>query len=115
MKALKNEKGFIKPLLIILVLAFFAYAGFQFAMPYYRHAAMKSEAKEVARISLGREDKLRSMIMAAIDEYKIPINQDSIWISKTASGMHVRMQWSEEVDILGFYQKRLYFDIDVIE
>ncbi len=115
MRTLTNEKGFIKPLITILILIFLVYAGFQFAIPYYKYSAFKSEVKELTRISLGREDKLRSMLHNAIDEYNVPVRLDDVYVHKLGKTVQVRISWDDEVDILGIYQKTLFFDIEVTE
>lgn len=116
MTYIDDNQGFAKPLIIIIVLVFCAYAGFQFAVPYYKHSVLKSDAKEMARVSLGREDKLRDMLYERINELKIPAKHDDIHVQAlTNNSMSVRISWTDEVDILGMYHKQLFFNIDIRE
>lgn len=115
MKALNNEKGYIKVLFVLLLLFFAGYVGVQFGMPYYRYSAFKSDAKEYARIALGDVKKTEEYLMERATELKIPITKEQILVTKTENTMIVKADWSETVDILGFYQKSLDFNIDLEE
>lgn len=111
-----REEGSVKAILVILILIFACYAGFQFAMPYYRHSALKSDAVDLARVSLGQADKLRASIIERAGELNVPVRQDKILVERAGPNtMHVSMSWSEEVNILGVYQKTLDFSIDITE
>jgi len=115
MKMLRNEKGFIKVLFVILLLIFLGYAGFQFGMPYFRYSAFKSDVKELTRISLGQVERTKTQVLEKAQEFKIPISEKDIKVTKTEATVIVRTNWSETVDILGLYQKRLDFDINIEE
>jgi hypothetical protein len=115
MNTLRNEKGFIKVVFVILLLIFLGYAGIQFGMPYYRYSALKSDVKELARISLGQVEKTKEQVFERAQELKIPVSEEDIKVTKTDSTVIVKTNWSETVDILGFYQKRLDFDIRIEE
>jgi hypothetical protein len=115
MKHIRNNDGFVKPLIIIIILVLLVYSGFQFGVPYYKHSTLKSDAKEMARISLGREDKLQTMLFKRIDELGVPVNRNDVYVKNLGNTMHVKISWTDEVDILGFYQKQLFFNIDIRE
>ncbi|MDQ7787700.1 MAG: hypothetical protein RDU01_08825 [Thermodesulfovibrionales bacterium] len=115
MRTLRNEQGFIKVLFVIVLLIFLGYAGVQFGMPYYRYSAFKSDVKELARVSLGQVDKTKEQVVERAQELKIPVSQEDIKVSKTENTVIVTTAWSETVDILGFYQKRLNFNIRIEE
>jgi|WetSurSiteA1Bulk_404760.scaffolds.fasta_scaffold107142_2 hypothetical protein len=115
MKVVRNEKGFIKVIFVVGLLIFLVYAGFQFGIPYYKYSAFKSDAKEIARISLGQPDKTKAQIFEKAQEIKIPITEEDIIVERTAKSIKVQTEWSETVDIMGFYQKRLDFTIDIEE
>lgn len=115
MKALNNEKGFVKVLFVILLLIFLGYAGFQFGIPYYRYSAFKADTKELARVSLGQVDKTKEQVFERAQELNIPLSAEDISVTKTEKTVIVTTAWSETVDILGLYQKRLDFDIRIEE
>lgn len=112
---ISNEVGYIKFLLSIALLIFIVYAGLQFGMPYYRHSAFKTDAKELARISIGEPDKTRAQIFERAQELKLPLEEKDIVVTKSTRGTRVKASWSETVDILGIYQKTFDFTVDVEE
>lgn len=114
-KILNSENGFIKFIFVTGLLAFIVYAGIKFGMPFYRYSAFKSDAKELARISTGNIEKTQAQIFERAMELKIPLKEEDIVVTKTESRVIVRTSWSETVDIVGFYQKKLDFSIIIEE
>ncbi|MDP3260006.1 MAG: hypothetical protein Q8M34_05400 [Thermodesulfovibrionales bacterium] len=113
---LNNEKGFFKFVFVIGLIAFLMYAGFQLGMPFYRYTSFKTDAKEIARVSVsGDIERTRAQIFERAQELNIPIKEKDIEAMKTTRGMRVKTAWSEEVDILGIYQKTFDFKLDVEE
>jgi hypothetical protein len=115
MKSLRNEKGYIKFLLIVMLLALSVYAGIQFGMPYYRYSVFKSDAKEITRISLGDVKKTKTLLFERAQELKLPIEEDNLSVTVKEKSMHVSTSWSETVDLLGVYQKDLNFAVNIEE
>jgi hypothetical protein len=107
-----NERGFIKFIFVILILASIAYVGLKFGIPYYKYSAFKSDTKELARISIGNTEKTRSQIYERAQELKIPLEESDIEVTKTVNGVRVQASWSETVDLLGLYQKKINFAVD---
>jgi hypothetical protein len=50
-----------------------------------------------------------------VQELKIPIQENQIVVTKTETMVRVQTSWSETVDLLGLYQKKLNFRIDLEE
>jgi hypothetical protein len=115
MKALNNEKGFIKVALTLTILALLVYAGIEFGRPYYKYSALKSDAKEIARITIGEVERAKEQVLERAQELKIPLTEDKITVTKTEKTVRIRTSWSETVDFLGLYQKTFHFKIDVEE
>jgi hypothetical protein len=115
MKELRNEKGFVKFVFVVLLLALSIYVGYQFGMPYYRYSAFKTDVKELARISVGEAEKTKAQIVERAKELNIPIEEKEIMVSKTEKTVRVKTSWTETVDILGYYQKQLHFTVNVEE
>lgn len=115
MKHFRNRDGFVKPLLTLVILALAAYAGLQFAMPYYKYSAFKSEVVEITRVGLGNVEKVRAEVYQAAEERKIPVQEDDIIVTRKLHTMSVKTSWSTTVDLFGFYQKTLNFTVDVEE
>lgn len=114
-RVINNEKGFIKFLFILGIFVFLIYTGIKFGMPFYRYSALKSDAKAIARISLGDTKKTKTDILERVQELKIPIQENQIVVTKTETMVRVQTSWSETVDLLGLYQKKLNFRIDLEE
>ena len=113
---INNEEGFIKFVLIIGLIAFLMYAGLQFGMPFYRHSSLRADVEQVARMSVaGDVERTKAQVFELAQESNIPIKENDIEVMKTTRGMRVKTAWSEEVDILGIYQKTFDFTIDVEE
>jgi hypothetical protein len=115
MKEFNNERGFVKFFLTMLILAFAVYAGYKFGMPYYKYSAFKSEARALARISVGDIDRTRALIFEKAEELGLPLTEKDIEVRRLDKTILVQTSWSERVDLLGFYQKDLYFTIDLEE
>lgn len=109
---LNNENGFFKFLFVTGVLVFIFIVGIKFGIPYYKYSAFKSEVKELARISVGDIKKTQTQIFEKAKELNLPIEEKDIEVTKKDSTVHVRTSWSEMVEILGLYQKKLYFVVD---
>lgn len=114
-KILDNESGFIKFIFVSALLAFLVYAGIKFGMPYYRYAAFKSDAKELARVSVGDVGKTKVLIFERAQELRLPLTEEEIQVTRTEKEVRVRTSWSETVDLLGVYKKKLNFSIDIEE
>ena len=115
MKHLRNRDGFIKPLLTIVVLVLVAYTGFELAIPQYRYSAFKSDVKEITRVGLGNAQKVKTEVYQAAQEYKIPIEEDDIIVTRKTNTVRVQTSWSSTVDLFGLYQKTFNFTVDVEE
>jgi len=104
----------MRKIIWLLILVFLIYTGIQFTKPYYRYLAFKSDAKEIARISveMKNEDEIRKMVYERAQELKIPIDKDDIELSMADKMVRIRTSWFEVVDILGIYRKTLTFSID---
>jgi len=86
-----------------------------FGVPYYKYSAFRSDVKGLARISLGETDKTRAQIFERAAELRLPLGEDDILVTRNGQTVRVRTSWEHTVDILGFYQKTLQFNIDVEE
>ena len=112
---LNNENGSIKPLITIMILFVLAYTGYKFAIPYYKYSMLKSSVKEFTLISLGREDKLRNMIYNRAKELNAPVSNNNISVQNLGNSMHVSISWTDSVDLMGIYRKKIDFNINITE
>ncbi len=112
MKYLRNRDGFIKPLLSIAILAALVYGGYLFGMPYYRYEAFKSEVRANMKIEIGDAERMRTRIYEVAQEFKLPLEEKDIIVTKKERSLRVETSWSVDVDVFGLYQRTLHFDID---
>ena len=110
-----NEKGYVKFVLIVIILALCAYLGIQFGTPYYRYSVFNSDAKEITRISLGDVKKTQALLYERAQELKLPIEEDNISVTADKKTVYVSTSWSETVDLFGMYQTELNFSVDFEE
>lgn len=115
MRYLRNEDGWIKPLLIMGIVVLAAYSGLQFGRPYYRHSLFENEAKEIARISSGDLKKAKEDVYSSALGFKVPVEENDIIVEKRGNKIHIQTSWSQQIDILGLYQKTVDFSVDVEE
>lgn len=104
-----------KAIFWLVILALLVYSGFQFGIPYYRYTAFKTDAKEIARISLGEVEKTRAQIFLRAQELNIPIEEKEIVVTSTNKLVRVKASWSESVNLFGIYQKTLNFTVNIQE
>lgn len=107
-----NRDGFIKPFIVILILAAAVYTGWEFGMPYYRYTAFESSAEDIARLGLGNAEKIRSELFKSAKVYKVPIEEEDITVIKKANTVVVQTEWSVTIDLFGLYQRKLDFKVD---
>ncbi len=115
MKGLKDQRGFVKPILCLILLAASIYVGIQFGIPYYRYSAFKDEVKELARVGLGNVEKIKTDVYEAAKTLKIPVEKEDIEVTKRGENVRVQTSWTLNVDLLGLYQKEINFKIDIEE
>jgi hypothetical protein len=112
MKYLRSRDGFIKPLLSIAILAALVYGGYLFGMPYYRYEAFKSEVKTTMNIEIGDAEKMRTRIYEVAQEFKLPLEEKDIIVTRKERSLRVETSWSVDVDVFGLYHRTLHFDIN---
>ena len=113
-RTLNNERGTLKAILTLLILACMVYVGIKLGIPYYKWSAFKSEAKAIARISVATQlGRTQSQIYERAREMNIPIEEEDITITQSATGVRVQTGWTETVDFLGIYEHTFDFDVDV--
>ena len=115
MNILWNEKGYIKFVLVVIILALCSYLGIKFGTPYYRYSVFNADAKEITRISLGDVKKTQALLYERAQELKLPIEEDDISVTVDKKTVYVSTSWAETVDIFGIYQKELNFAVDIEE
>jgi len=88
------------------------YAAYIFGMPHYEFYALKSDVKEIARFELAAAEKDKALIEEVVKraaELGVPLTEANIALAEK----RITVRWSKTVDVLGVYQRRLGFTIDV--
>ncbi len=112
---IRNEKGSIKPVLCIILLIVTVYIGYKLTLPYYRYFSLKSEATSIARLSYNKPDRYRDLVYEEARSLNIPVKPSDIYVEVTDRQVRISTSWSEVVDLAGYYQIPLDFEIDVVE
>ncbi|VAX26594.1 hypothetical protein MNBD_NITROSPIRAE02-1311 [hydrothermal vent metagenome] len=112
---IRNEKGNIKPVLCIILLIVSVYIGYKFTLPYYRYFTLKSETRAIARLSYNKPDRYRDLVYAEARALDIPVTPSDIYVVVTDRQVRISTSWSEVVDLAGYYQVPLDFEVDVEE
>ncbi|MBI4653619.1 MAG: hypothetical protein HY752_01250 [Nitrospirae bacterium] len=104
----------IKNTFYLLILGLLIYSAFQFAIPYYRYYAFRSDVKETLETSVSvetRPEEVKERIMSLANQYKIPLKEKNITLKK--NGKYVfRASWKETVNL---YEKNYEFFINIEE
>lgn len=114
MKRVKGEQGFVKGLLILLVIAAVGYAGIAFGMPYYRYNTLISHMKTYYEFEGGRVtvEAIKEKVMEEAEKLNIPINEENVKVTMNeAKFIKIEATWSEIVDFWGYYQHKLDFEV----
>ncbi len=90
------------------------YAAYIFGMPYYRFYALKSDVKDIARFEFtvgqgGKDKALIEEILKRAAELGVPLTEANIALTEKT----LTVRWSKTADLLGIYQRRLDFTVDV--
>ncbi len=115
MKHIRNQNGWIKPLLVISILILVVYSGIQYGIPYYRHSAFENDVRDIARLSSGDVKKVKEDVYASAINFNIPIGENDIVVEKRGNKIHIQTSWSQTIDILGLYQRTVDFNVEIEE
>ncbi len=108
-----DNRGFVKGLFSILLIGVLLYIGISFAKPYYRYSILKSYSKSILEAGLGDTEKIKKRILTSADELKIPLTENNITLQRHNNTVTLKANWSEVVDLLGYYQRNLNFNVDM--
>lgn len=113
MKQGMGDKGFIKSLLGLLLLAAVIFVGVSFGKPYYRYHTLTRRTTEAVEYQGGRISvpDLRAKIMADAAELGITtLTEENLRVTiNEAKLIKVHATWSDTVDFWGYYQKQFDF------
>ena len=105
--------GYLKATIYILVFVFAGYTGYSFAVPQYKYYSFKTDAADIIKFNIKREEDIKAKLLQRALDLGIGISARDIIVERRDRGFFGRITWSETVDILGQYQKTYHFDVFV--
>lgn len=103
----------LKALLCLGVTALALYSAFMFGLPYYRYYAFRSDAGDVIRFRARDAREMQKSLLEKAREYGVPAGEANVEVSSVEGGYWARVKWTEDVDILGLYHRKLRFGFEV--
>ena len=113
MKYRLDNQGFIKGVFTVSLIGLMIFIIISFAMPYYRHNILTSYSTSIVEADLGNIQKIRERVMASASEMKVPLNEENLIVESYDGKIALQASWTEVVDFWGYYQKKLYFNINI--
>lgn len=113
MKNRSHEEGFVKGVVYLLLFALLVFIGISFAMPYYRYYAFKTQAAGYMKMENAAPDMIKDRIVEYVKESNLPVAEENISITQYGTGNLLTASWSEEVNLFGYYQKELTFNVEL--
>jgi hypothetical protein len=109
MKYRIGEKGFVKGLFIVLIIAACAFVAISFGKPYYRSLMLGSHTRDLLKSELGNIEMIKKQTLDNAKELGIPLNEKNLEVVLDKKVIRVKATWSETVDFWGYYDKKLDF------
>jgi hypothetical protein len=115
MKNGMNDKGGVKWIIILFFFICAVFLAISFGRPYYRYNTLRSHTKDLLLSQVTDIDRIRKEVLDDAVELKVPLKDEDLEVSVTKGTqiIHVRASWTDTVDLLGYYQKDIDFDMDV--
>jgi len=104
-----GNRGLVKGLLMLGVLAAIVFVGISFGKPYYRYYTLSSHTRDFLKSDTFNAKVIRENILADAEEVKVPLADEDLEVTVDKKNVKVRATWSETVDFWGYYQKTFDF------
>ena len=106
-----GEKGFVKTLLGLALLAGLIFVGVAIATPYYRYYQFGSHTRDFLRTDIGEVNMIRKHLIEDAAELGVPLNDKNLTVTVDTIKKIVRVKatWTDTVDLFGYYQKNIDF------
>jgi hypothetical protein len=117
MKKRLGEQGSATAIIYLLIFIALVYTGIQFGTPFYHYHAFRSQAEGYLKIDTIDPKIVRSKIIGVAKEYNVPLPERNLTVTRDESTntFSLKANWSETVDLFGYYQKKYDFDLDLQE
>jgi hypothetical protein len=104
-----GNKGFVKVVFIILIIAAIAFVLISFGTPYYKYYRLGSSTRDFLKSEIGNIDVIRLEIMKEAQELGIALDEKNLDITLDKKIIRINATWSETVDFWGYYQQKFDF------
>jgi hypothetical protein len=111
MKEHFNSSGYVKLILVVLLLVACAFVAISFGKPYFHYYTLGSHTRDILKSEIGNVDVIKEKVMADAKELNIPLDEDNLEVTLDKKVIKVRAKWSETVDFWGYYQKKFDFNM----
>ena len=111
MNSNSNSQGTSKWFSILLI-ALVVIVAVQFAKPYYRYYMLLIHTKSTIKIQSTNTKIIREKIISYADMKNIPLREENLSVNIEHMTVTVSAEWSDMIDLYGYYQKRVDFVID---
>jgi hypothetical protein len=109
-----SEQGYIKGILLMVLLAAIVYVGIVFGQPYYRYNTLRSHSKDILSSELGQIKLIKEQILVEAAALNVPLTEDHLSVTvNTSKIVKVKGTWSETVTFGDYYSKKLDFELDL--
>lgn len=115
MKRLKDEKGFIKGLLCVLVFAAVIFAGITVAIPYYHYYTFKNEMGSVSKSPFETSERFKAELMERSKKLNVPVTEEDVEVEVSEKNVEIKARWTEKINFFDIYQRDLKFEVNVRE
>jgi hypothetical protein len=114
MKGARGSRGYVKLIITLLLVAGIGFIGITFAKPYYRFITLRSHTKDILTSELGSVELIRKGIMEEAADLNVPLEPENleVHLNTRTKVITVKATWSEVVDLWGYYQKQIDFDME---
>ena len=116
MKQVMNEKGGIKWIVILAIIIIALFLAITFGRPFYKYNTLRSHTKDLLLSQVNKLPEIRQAVLADAEQIGVPLNAEDLQVTETKGEYHVikvDAQWTERVDLFGYYQKDFDFDMHV--
>jgi hypothetical protein len=117
MKKRLGEQGSATAIIYLLIFIALVYLGIAFGTPFYHYHAFRSQAEGYLKIDTIQPKVVRGRILKAAKDYNVPLLEQNLVVTRDESTntFSLKADWSETVDLFGYYQKKYDFNLDLME
>ena len=117
MKERLGEQGSATAIIYLLIFIALVYLGISFGTPFYHYHAFRSQAEGYLKIDTIQPKVVRGRILKAAKDYNVPLLEQNLVVTRDESTntFALKADWSETVDLFGYYKKKYDFNLDLME